>query len=138
MAFRVVRRAFSRIGTGDNNALKSMEEGASSINVNWENNALLSPHMNQSNLASTEENPPIAPPKASSSQRRQQDEVPDTPTKVRIVENSSPLVMRVSTDVISSHPASISNAFHRVDSRRRFGRRSTQFTMMFGERLLLK
>lgn len=94
MVYQVIKRTLGHIGIGDDNALESMEEGASPI-IAQENDTLISPiHMNPYNFQSTKGIRPTTPPNASGSQRRQQEA--ETPTKVRIVESSSPLVMRVS------------------------------------------
>ena len=100
MAFQLIRRAFSHIGTGDDSALESMERGMSSIAVDQENDILFPPA--DINLQSTAGIRPTTPPNA---KRESYGMMSDTPTKVRIVEQPSPLVMRVSISVILPQPA---------------------------------
>jgi hypothetical protein len=86
MAF--IRRALSRIGVDRDNHLQSMEEGLSRV---------LLDHGKLTSTTATQDLPsdrPTTPPNTTTSSERA---LEHTPTKVRILEVSSPLAIRVST-----------------------------------------
>lgn len=94
MAF--IRRALSRIGVDKDDHLKLMEEGLSSVTDHGADEALegellTSTIPNQDSLRSREKRPATPPNATNSSEWAQA-----APTKVRIVEISSPLAIRVS------------------------------------------
>ena len=86
MAF--IRRALSRIGVDRDNHLQSMEEGLSRVLIDHEVEATIPNHDPQ-------EIRPTTPPDTTNSSEGAQLEH-HTPTKVRTVEASSPLAIRVS------------------------------------------